>query len=83
MTKGLQAMISDAESYLEDACDISDVICMLCPNHQAAISALLDAYKQAILNEEKQWRMIEARSDYGYSDRDFARADFLKAEEFI
>lgn len=76
-------MISDAEDYLEEACDISDVICMLCPNHQTTIAVLLDAYKRAILNEENQWRMIEARDDYSYSDRNFARADFLKAEGFI
>ena len=83
MTKGLRAMISDAEGYLEEACDISDVICMLCPNHQWAISVLLAAYKEAIVKQENQWRMIEAREDYSYSDRDFARADFLKAEGFI
>lgn len=83
MTKGLRAMISDAEGYLEEACDISDVICMLCPNHQWEISVLLSAYKEAIVKHENQWRMIEAREDYSYSDRDFARADFLKAEEFI
>lgn len=73
----LRVLLGDAVTYSENVAEIEDVIIRL-SKAQAATAALLDGYRDAVIQAELQWREIEARPDYPYSSRNDAHQDFLK-----
>lgn len=77
MAKEIRALLGDAVTYSDDVAEIEDVIIRL-SKAQAATAALLDGYRDAVIQAELQWRKTEARPDYPYSSRDEARIDVQK-----
>ena len=79
MTRELMIKIEDAEFQRDSALEIEDVIISLSKS-QAAVGALLDAYRAALISTENQWKEIESRADFRaqYQKREDCRADFLK-----
>lgn len=73
----LRVLLGDAVTYSENVAEIEDVIISL-SKAQASTAALLNGYRDAVIQAELQWREIEARPDYPYSSRNEARADVLK-----
>ena len=79
MNRNLFVAIEDAELANERIGDLQDAICALC-ERQYTILILLDEFKKNVLEHERLWRDIELRTDFKaqYSDREHARADYLK-----
>ena len=71
--------IEEAEQIHDESIAYSDALCDLSKN-PVATSALAQAMKQAAVNAEIKWRAIEQLPEFRarYSDRDAARADFLR-----
>lgn len=81
MTKEIRALLGDAVAFSETAAELEDAIISL-SKAQASTAALLNGYRDAVIQAELQWREIEARPDYPYSSRNDAHQDFLK-EHFL
>lgn len=79
MNRNLFVAIDDAELKINTVGELEDVIISLSdkPNTTAI---LLDEFKANVLESEKLWQAIELRADFkaNYSDREHARADYLK-----
>lgn len=71
--------IEEAEQLRDESIAYSDALCDLSKN-PVATYALAQAMKQAAVDAELQWRVIEQLPEFRarYSDRDQARADFLR-----
>ena len=71
--------IDEAENCRDEVTAYSDAICDLSKN-PVATSALAMEMKKAAVDAEIKWREIEQMPEYRarYSDRDSARADYLR-----
>lgn len=78
MTRELLIKIEDAEVQRDSALEIEEAIINLSES-KAAIKALLDAYRDALINAESRWREIESRADFRtqYKNREEARREYL------
>lgn len=78
MTRELLIKIEDAEFQRDSALEIEEAIINLSES-QAAVGALLDAYRTALISAENQWSEIESRADFQaqYKTREDARREYL------
>lgn len=78
MTRELMIKIEDAEFQRDSALEIEDAIVNLSES-KMAVGALLDAYRNALVRAETQWREIESRADFraNYQNREEARREYL------
>ena len=79
MKSDLKIAIEDAVLADEFEAELAESISALSDDRQYTILILLDAYKEAVVNAELQWRSLEQREDFKaqYSDRTHARNNFL------
>lgn len=77
MTKELLAQIDDAIEQEKQVEDLGLAIIQL-SQYESATETLILAYKDALLDDEKQWQALEARADYHYATRAEAVKDYLR-----
>lgn len=77
MAKQLLAKIDDAIAQEKVVEDLGLAIVRL-SKYEAATEMLILAYRDALLDDEKQWQELEAQPDYSYSNRAAAVKDYLR-----
>ena len=77
MAKQLFEEIEDAMEQEKTVEDLGLAIVQLA-QYEAATETLILAYKDALLDDERQWQALETRADYHYSTRAEAVKDYLR-----
>ena len=77
MTKQLLAKIDDAIAQEKVVEDLGLAIVQL-SKYEAATEMLILAYRDALLDDERQWQELEAQPDYPYSNRAAAVEDYIR-----
>lgn len=75
-------LIGEAVTAQDRADEIADTIVTLTTErHRHSTFALIQAYCQAVLDAERQWREIEARPEYKFASRYDAQIDYARRHD--
>lgn len=77
MTKRLLEKLANAVEQEKSVEELGLAIVQL-SQYESATATLIRAYRDALLDDEQQWRELEAHPDYPYATRADAVKDYLR-----